>query len=151
MVSIRLATPDDLPLVQDCNLHCLPENYNLKYYLYHATTWPQLLWVAEDCGSIVGYVLSKMEENAQIPHGHITSVAVIRTHRKLGLATKMMRLAHKMMKEVFGAKYCSLHVRVSNAAAYHMYHEVLGYRIHTTEKGYYADGEDALDMRIDFL
>ncbi len=30
------------------------------------------------------------EEDAAEAHGHITSVAVARTHRKLGLATKLM-------------------------------------------------------------
>jgi hypothetical protein len=42
-------------------LHSLPENYQMKYYLYHILSWPQLLYVAEDYdGSIVGYVLAKM-------------------------------------------------------------------------------------------
>lgn len=37
------------------------ENYNLKYYLYHILTWPQLSFVAEDeKGRIVGYILAKM-------------------------------------------------------------------------------------------
>ena len=54
-------------------------------------TWPQLLWVAEDPldGKIVGYVLGKLEED-EVVHGHITSLAVLRSHRKLGLATKLM-------------------------------------------------------------
>lgn len=46
------------------------------------------------------YVLAKMEEDAEIPHGHITSLAVLRTHRKLGLATKLMTSAQKAMVEV---------------------------------------------------
>ena len=29
------------------------------------------------------------------PHGHITSLAVLRTHRKLGLATKLMRASRE--------------------------------------------------------
>lgn len=28
-----------------------------------------------------------------MPHGHITSLAVLRTHRKCGLATKLMQAA----------------------------------------------------------
>lgn len=49
--------------MQSTNLWCLPENYQLKYYLYHILSWPQLLFVAEDNGGkIVGYVLAKMEE-----------------------------------------------------------------------------------------
>jgi peptide alpha-N-acetyltransferase len=44
------------------NIRCsLPENYQMKYYLYHILSWPQLLYVAEDYdGRIVGYVLAKM-------------------------------------------------------------------------------------------
>ena len=47
--------------MQQTNLFCLPENYHLKYWLYHLLTWPQLQVVAEDtAGNIVGYVLGKM-------------------------------------------------------------------------------------------
>lgn len=61
MVCIRQARVDDLLAMQKCNLMSLPENYQLKYYFYHALSWPQLLYVAEDYnGSIVGYVLAKM-------------------------------------------------------------------------------------------
>jgi len=65
MVFIRQATMNDIQQMQHCNLQCLPENYALRYYLYHIVTWPQLLFVAEDesdNGKIVGYVLAKMEE-----------------------------------------------------------------------------------------
>lgn len=151
MVCIRAATIDDLLAMQACNLLCLPENYQLKYYFYHVLSWPQLLHVAEDYnGHIVGYVLAKMEEDAAEPHGHITSLAVARTHRKLGLASKLMQSAHKAMAEVFGAHYVSLHVRVTNQAAYHLYRESLGYDVNDVEEKYYADGEDAYDMRKPF-
>ena len=66
--------------MQACNLNNLPENYTLRYCtsapsfcpipknqltaspdLYHALTWPQLSYVAEDHkGRIVGYILAKM-------------------------------------------------------------------------------------------
>ena len=49
-------------------------------------------------------------------HGHITSLAVLRTHRKLGIAAKLMCAAHRAMEGVFSAQYCSLHVRVTNQA-----------------------------------
>ncbi|GIL79114.1 hypothetical protein Vretimale_16665 [Volvox reticuliferus] len=88
-----------------------------------------------------------MEEDATEPHGHITSVAVARTHRKLGLATKLMNATHKAMEEVFGAKYVSLHVRETNKVAVHLYTQTLGYQIHDIEGKYYADGEDAYEMR----
>ena len=60
MVCIRQATADDLIAMQNTNLWCLPENYQLKYYLYHFLTWPQLLHVAEDHkGRIVGTITMK--------------------------------------------------------------------------------------------
>jgi ribosomal protein S18 acetylase RimI-like enzyme len=45
----------------------------------------------------VGYVLANMEEEPAdgIPHGHITSLSVMRTHRRLGLAEKLMRQSRK--------------------------------------------------------
>lgn len=49
-VSIRPATMDDIISMQNTNLWCLPENYNMKYYYYHILSWPQLLHVAEVAG-----------------------------------------------------------------------------------------------------
>lgn len=110
-----------------------------------------MIHVAENYkGEIVGYVLAKMEEDAKPPHGHITSLAVLRTHRKSGIATDLMKQAHLRMQESFGAVYCSLHVRHTNMAAFHLYKNTLGYEIHEVEKGYYADGEDAYSMRRTF-
>ena len=40
----------------------------------------------------------------------------------------MPKLADKAMLEVFGAVYVSLHVRVTNKAAYHLYTVKLGYQ-----------------------
>lgn len=51
------------------------------------------------------------------------------------------------MQQVFGAEYVSLHVRKSNRAAFKLYTETLQYKIHDMEAKYYADGEDAYDMR----
>jgi ribosomal protein S18 acetylase RimI-like enzyme len=128
-----------------------------RYYLYHHLSWPQLIYVAEETNpncrggaKIVGYVLAKMEEDAAVPHGHITSLAVLRSHRKLGLATKLMNATQRAMQETFYAEYCSLHVRKSNVAAFHLYNETLGFAIHEIEAKYYADGEDAYDMRNTF-
>lgn len=52
------------------------------------------------------------------------------------------------MVESFGAQYVSLHVRVSNEAAIHLYRETLGFDTEKTEAKYYADGEDAFCMKL---
>ncbi|GAA97536.1 uncharacterized protein L969DRAFT_91448 [Mixia osmundae IAM 14324] len=134
-----------------CNLSNLPENYQLKYYLFHALTWPQLSYVAEDeQGKIVGYILAKMnDDDAKECSGHVTSISVLRTYRRLGLANKLMTLSQKAMKDVFGATSVSLHVRKTNRAALGLYRDTLGFTVHDIEKKYYADGEDAYAMRMD--
>ncbi|KAJ9087360.1 N-terminal acetyltransferase A complex catalytic subunit ard1 [Entomophthora muscae] len=151
-MNIRQAKVEDFLAVQNCNISNLPENYQIKYYLYHALTWPQLSYVAEDHkGRIVGYVLAKMDdEDNTPPHGHITSVSVMRSYRRLGLADKLMRQSQRAMVECFKAKYCSLHVRVSNRAALSLYRDTLKFEVFDTEKKYYADGEDAYAMRKTF-
>ncbi len=102
-MDIRVMKPSDIPHVQHANITNLPENYFMKYYLYHALSWPQLSFVAVDVSRpkkspydyprIVGYVLAKMEEDPPdgVQHGHITSLSVMRTHRRLGIAEKLMR------------------------------------------------------------
>lgn len=139
--------------MQHCNLLCLPENYQMKYYFYHGLTWPQLSYVAvDDKGAIVGYVLAKMEEpepNEESRHGHITSLAVKRSYRRLGLAQKLMNQASQAMVECFNAQYVSLHVRKSNRAALNLYTNALKFKIIEVEPKYYADGEDAYAMRRD--
>nr|XP_060510783.1 N-alpha-acetyltransferase 11 [Panthera onca] len=150
-MNIRNARPDDLINMQHCNLLCLPENYQMKYYFYHGLSWPQLSYIAEDeNGKIVGYVLAKMEEDPDdVPHGHITSLAVKRSHRRLGLAQKLMEQASRAMIENFSSKYVSLHVRKSNRAALHLYSNTLNFQVSEVEPKYYADGEDAYAMKRD--
>ncbi|KAE8453009.1 N-terminal acetyltransferase A complex catalytic subunit ard1 [Mollisiaceae sp. DMI_Dod_QoI] len=160
-MDIRLLQPSDIPHVQHANITNLPENYFMKYYLYHALSWPQLSYVAVDVSRpkktpydyprIVGYVLAKMEEDPPdgVQHGHITSLSVMRTHRRLGIAEKLMRQSQKAMVETFGAQYVSLHVRVSNMAALRLYRDTLGFKNEKVEAKYYADGEDAYSMKLD--
>ena len=57
----------------------------------------------------------------------MTSVATLDSHRKHGLATKLMRASMRSMVEMYDAKYVSLHVRQTNRAAKHLYSSTLGY------------------------
>ena len=54
------------------------------------------------------------------------------------------------MQEVYDAEYVSLHVRVGNRAAFTLYSQTLGYETSDIEAKYYADGEDAYDMKRNF-
>ena len=90
------------------------------------------------------------KKNGKGVEAHITSLSVLRTHRKLGIATKLMRATHHQMKTYFNCSSCSLRVRVTNRAAIGLYTSVLDYSIRDCEKSYYADGEDAYDMQSIF-
>ncbi|EAZ62951.1 N-terminal acetyltransferase complex ARD1 subunit (Arrest-defective protein 1) [Scheffersomyces stipitis CBS 6054] len=183
-ITIRQATINDIQAMQNANLHNLPENYQLKYYMYHILSWPQASFVAttyedivesndteagEEFGGekedpkgdsayinrgekIVGYVLGKMEDDPEAedktPHGHITSLSVMRTYRRMGIAEKLMRQSLYAMCESFDAQYVSLHVRKSNRAALHLYRDSLNFEVTSIEKSYYQDGEDAYAMRL---
>ena len=62
----------------------------------------------------------------------------------------LMKRSQQEMADIFKAQYVSLHVRKSNRAAFHLYTKTLKYEVHDIEKGYYANGEDAYDMRCYF-
>lgn len=102
----------------------------------------------------MGYVMAKLEDDDDKKgnkiEAHVTSLSVLRTHRKLGIATKLMRASHHQMMNVYNCDSCSLRVRVTNRAAISLYNRVLGYEIMDVDKEYYADKEDAYDMRIKF-
>uniref|UniRef100_A0A915CTB9 N-terminal amino-acid N(alpha)-acetyltransferase NatA n=1 Tax=Ditylenchus dipsaci TaxID=166011 RepID=A0A915CTB9_9BILA len=140
---------EDLLSTQNCNSLCLSTSYQLKYYMYYALSWPELSYVAEDSkGNVIGYVLAKMEEESEEEaHGHITSLAVKRTYRRLGLAQKLMDQTSRAMVETYNARYVSLHVSVSNRAAVNLYKNTLKFEISKVKPEYYANGEDAYAMK----
>ncbi|KAG0663830.1 N-terminal acetyltransferase A complex catalytic subunit ard1 [Monosporozyma unispora] len=195
-INIRRATIDDIICMQNANLHNLPENYMMKYYLYHILSWPEASFVATTTSNVfdeedlkdeegeqqqeeddhlvindpitgreikldptyvnpgeklVGYVLVKMnddpEQQDQPPNGHITSLSVMRTYRRMGIAENLMRQALFALRELHDAEYVSLHVRQSNRAALHLYRDTLEFEVLRIEKGYYQDGEDAYAMK----
>ncbi|KAG0679089.1 N-terminal acetyltransferase A complex catalytic subunit ard1 [Pichia californica] len=178
-ITIRRATVDDAQAMQNANLTNLPENYSMKYYLYHLLSWPEASFVAVSTDvevaeqdeesdnangkgdvqyvvggkneKIVGYVLGKMadddSEEDKTPHGHITSLSVMRSYRRMGIAEKLMRLCLFVLCEGYKAEYVSLHVRESNRAALHLYRDTLEFEVLSVEKSYYQDGEDAYYMK----
>jgi peptide alpha-N-acetyltransferase len=90
---------------------------------------------------IVAYVLGKVETRPLIDYdnptaeyhhgvetlGHVTSLAVQRDFRRLGLAKAMMTQLHHHMQHQ-GIESCGLHVRTSNIAACRLYEDD-GYQV----------------------
>jgi N-alpha-acetyltransferase 10/11 len=95
-------------------------------------------------------------EEGEEPHGHVTSISVLRSHRRLGLAKKLMvqsrktfplefqsllnnySLSEEAMATIYRASHVSLHVRKSNRAALGLYKDTLGFTVKDIEKKYCA-------------
>ena len=120
-IEAYLLEQTDVPEMQRINCICLPENYHRESYWMHILRWPSIVHVAEarvrsSCSSsaadgkeddgwnVVAYVLAKMQDDdgneqdrqALAPDadhkGHITSLAVMRSHRRLGIAKRLCSL-----------------------------------------------------------
>ena len=111
---------------------------------------------------VVAYVLGKIESRPEFVNndpasgqehmvsiGHVTSLAVQKDYRRLGLAKAMMTQLHSHLANQ-GVGSCGLHVRTSNIAACRLYEED-GYEIAQVIPSYYQDGEDAFFMRKMFV
>ncbi|KAI3959607.1 hypothetical protein MKW92_031870 [Papaver armeniacum] len=87
------------------------------------------------------------EEDVEECEGYISCLGVHPSHRKLGIARKLMNVVENAMVKQYGSKYVSLHVRVSNHAAIKFYTEKLGYKIHDSTTKFIDDGEDGYHMK----
>jgi ribosomal protein S18 acetylase RimI-like enzyme len=147
----------DLVHLQQANLNCLAENYHLWFWIFHQLLCPQTSHVAlNQKGNVIGYVLSKLDDDVQKPqkqkdiHGALTSVAVFNSYRKLGIATKLIKYTHRTFRECYHVAYIDLNVRETNHAGHHLYMNTLGYKFHSSEERYYADGEAGWTLRYTF-
>lgn len=142
MITVRTMKPKDLDAVMEVELRSfsapwsreafeqeLSENILAHYY------------VLEEDGRVIGY----MGLWEIIGEGHITNVAIHPDCRRRGLGALL--LGEVMEAErLRGVEDFTLEVRVSNAAAIHLY-EKFGFTVAGKRTGYYPDtGEDALLM-----
>lgn len=101
------------------------------------------------------------EEKTDPAAGHVTSISVLRSYRRLGIAAKLMRqsrmslfgrphdfcmpavneaepmnLTERAMVALYNADHITLHVRESNKAAIALYKSTLKFEQTGIEKGY---------------
>jgi len=148
---IRQCETEDVATVIDINMRTLPEHYSDYFYHEILAEFPETFLVAEREGSIVGYIMCRMEYGfSQLKRlglarkGHVVSVAVLEEHRQKGIGTKLMQLAQDEMRKK-SANESYLEVRVSNQNAVQLYEE-LGYKVTGKLEAYYRDGEPAYVM-----
>jgi [ribosomal protein S18]-alanine N-acetyltransferase len=149
--TLRKFKPDDLQSVMQINRVCLPENYTDMFFIDLHERFPETFIVAEDKGSLVGYIMCRVEVGLSnmglgglIRKGHVVSIAVMPQARRKGVATALIKAAMNGMC-YYKAKQFFLEVRVTNAAGVSLYKK-LGLEVSRTINGYYSDGEDAYVM-----
>jgi ribosomal-protein-alanine N-acetyltransferase len=100
--------------------------------------------VAEEAGHVVGFMLAWHI----VDELHVLNVAVRRAERRRGIARLLLdELFIYALEKRVAAMY--LEVRASNEPARELY-RVHGFYAHNVRRSYYADGEDAVEMRLDF-
>ncbi len=107
---------DDMMGMQNCNLHNLPENYTMRYCKFAQAHSSRLLPCIDVAPTFLcgrrrerEYCWLHTRKNVRkdvnidslrdedpedgVPAGHVTSISVLRSHRRLGLANKLMKLS----------------------------------------------------------
>ncbi|CAD6572706.1 MAG: N-terminal acetyltransferase [Cyphobasidiales sp. Tagirdzhanova-0007] len=140
----------DLLKFNAINLDAFTETYTISYYLNNLSTWPDQFCCVEDTNqNLMGYMMGKTEGRGEDWHGHVTSLTVAPSYRRLGLARMMTELLEKVSDQA-GCYFVDLYVRMSNETAVTMY-EHMGYTVFRRVREYYSGGvqppEDAFDMR----
>ncbi|KAI3947176.1 hypothetical protein MKW92_011524 [Papaver armeniacum] len=91
------------------------------------------------------------EEDVEECEGYISSLGVHPSHKKLGIARKLMNVVENAMVKQYGSKYVSLQVRVSNHAAIKFYTEKLGYKSMTVQLSLLTMGKMVTIQQPDLL
>jgi len=102
-------------------------------------------FVAEDRGSVVGFVAGITSIGEDGVYCRVFSIAVRDAHQGLGVGTQLMKgvidaFHQKKIRDIV------LEVRSHNLSAVRFYQR-LGFVVTGIEYGYYRDGEDAIIMR----
>lgn len=106
--------------------------------------WAHLRVARDEEGQVVGYLLYWHV----VDELHLLNVAVAARARRRGVGRELVR-ALIAYGSAHGATRVLLEVRASNAPAIALY-EAFGFERFHLRRGYYADGEDAIEMSLSF-
>jgi len=143
MITVREAVPEDINEIYSIACECFNHPWTANLLLQEIRHDRSIMVVAEDDGLIIGFTgLAVMFDE-----GHITNVAVRKSHRRMGAGSMMMDEVMRL-SEKFPLCMLTLEVRISNTAAINLYKKK-GFVIVGARANYYNDtNEDALIMSI---
>ncbi|MCL5788358.1 MAG: ribosomal protein S18-alanine N-acetyltransferase [Candidatus Marsarchaeota archaeon] len=151
-VEVRPADPSEVDDVIRLNRLTLPENYPPQFFYEIFNQYPQAFVVAKSGTLTVGYIMMRVEKSLSVlkwvNRAHVISVAVHPSYRRMGIGRALMMASCAASYSAYQATEVYLEVRITNDAAISLYKK-LGFNVHSTNRGYYSDGEDAYVMRAE--
>ncbi|TIA91569.1 hypothetical protein E3P99_00983 [Wallemia hederae] len=125
MTTIKAFKSTDILSFNKINLDYWTETYSISFYQQYLIKWPDLcISLTHPDSSLMGYLFGKIEGRGMDHHGHVTALSISPTHRKIGLASQLMKQFEHLSSILSPTYFIDLRV-----------------------VGYYGDQEDAYDMR----
>lgn len=141
MIRIRPMVPDDIPDIVNIEKACFPDPWNALLFYIELRHPDVHSLVAADPKKCCAYLIFRKEEKGL----HILNLAVIESHRRRGIAGKLLRRMLHYAKRV-SAPALILEVSENNTAA-RAFYAAKGFEVYGREAGYYEhDASDALRM-----
>jgi|UniRef100_A0A7C3SKG8 ribosomal-protein-alanine acetyltransferase len=147
LVKLRNFEPKDLLELMRIELSSFPTDTfdeHIFFQLYESCR--DLFLVAEAEGKIVGYSVTCIEWEGDTLMGHVHSIAVDPALRRRGVGRALMEETFRRLRSL-GVSEVKLEVSVNNEAGLRFW-QSLGFEPVGIKKEYYADGSDALVMRM---
>jgi ribosomal-protein-alanine N-acetyltransferase len=148
-VKVRPFRVEDLEGIVKIERQSFKDPWPSTLFSYMARKAPDLFLVAEEEGSVLGYVIGELREVvlSGLPHrlkmGHIVNIAVAPERRRCGVGSMLMGEIERRFQERKATR-STLEVRESNSSARSFYKN-LGYEETGRVRAYYLD-EDAIIM-----
>jgi len=143
--SLRRCSAADIPSVTPVNEKTLESHFSDAFYHDLLDGFPEGFLVVEWQGSVVGYVMNRVEFGFSkarrfilTKKDHVLSVAILGEHRRRGMGLALMEESHEAMV-ARGCKEAFLEVRVGNLPAVELYRK-MGYSVVRRLCSYYGNG-----------
>ena len=146
-VNYRLYQPDDFPQLYAIEEICFqpPLRFPRRYIRRLVDSGGTITWIAEDEGSIAGFVIADFGQDTDGLFAYIQTIEVLPEMRGRGVGNQLLRLIDVSARER-GARAIWLHVEAQNAGAIRLY-EAHGYKCEARQDHYYAHGRAGLVYR----
>ena len=136
--TIEDASIRHLDRLYEIETECFDEEAFTKQQIAHLLSdYNSVSLIAKANGEVIGFVIGTIYIERNSLTGHILTIDILPTHRRKGIAQKLLQEIEKIFKEK-GVNASRLEVREDNIAALRLYLK-LGYKKVAKLKNYYGN------------